>query len=282
MLPYTPLHHVLMKHFSALKKDVAALVMTSGNMGGEPICLGNREALRRLGNIADSFLFHNRDILIRCDDSVIRVNPASKEMLGMRRARGFTPSPVFLAASGPSVLGLGPELKCTLCVTKGDQAFVSQHIGDMENLETARFHTEILKHLTAVLQTEPELAVRDLHPGYMTSAMAQDPDGYVASHGIPVRMLQHHFAHAWSVLAENRHEGPALVLALDGTGYGEDGHCLGRGTAFRGHRPGGAAAAGQVFHHAPARWGGGRAPALAHRPGRALPDRLQRAGRGRP
>ncbi|MBN2140140.1 MAG: carbamoyltransferase HypF [Desulfovibrionaceae bacterium] len=230
MLPYTPLHHILLDHYRRIigPQRVPALVMTSGNARSEPICLGNREALSRLAAIADFFLLHDRDILIRTDDSVMRVNPAGGAPLVMRRARGFTPRPVFLAQDGPCVLGVGPELKCALCLTKSDQAFSSQHIGDLENLETLGFYKEILKHLEAVLEVEPRAVVHDLHPNYMTTGLARE---LAAKRGIPALALQHHFAHIHAVLAENRHQGPALGLALDGTGYGEDktiwgGECL--------------------------------------------------------
>lgn len=218
MLPYTPLHHILLEYFGELvgPERPPALVMTSGNMSSEPICLGNREALVRLSGIADGFLFHNRDILIRNDDSVMRVHPDTFEPIFIRRARGFVPEPVFLAGGGPCVLGLGPELKCTLTYTKDDQAFCSQHLGDMQNLECLHFHDEIRRHLASVLQVRPELVVRDLHPDYMTSHLAGEL-------GLPVAALQHHYAHAHAVLAENRCEEPALCLAMDGTGYGEDG-----------------------------------------------------------
>ncbi|WP_029893704.1 carbamoyltransferase HypF [Desulfohalovibrio reitneri] len=227
MLPYTPLHHVLFHHFRALRDSPPALVMTSGNRSGDPIALGNREALSRLSDIADLFLLHDRDILIRADDSVTRVLPAgpdcpkavetTRRTQFLRRARGWTPSPVFLPGDGPRVLGVGPELKNTLCLSKGDQAFVSQHIGDMENLETFGFHQEIQEHLRSILRVEPELLVHDLHPDYMTTRYAAEQDRW------PTAGLQHHFAHAHAVLAENRFEEPALCLALDGTGFGEDG-----------------------------------------------------------
>lgn len=218
MLPYTPLHHVLLRLYGALLPEgsAPALVMTSGNAGGEPICLGNREALRRLRSIADVFLLHDRDILIRTDDSVTRVNPVTGAPQFLRRARGFTPRPVFLEGEGPCVLAMGPELKNTLCVTRGDKAFVSQHIGDMHNLETLGFHREIAAHLPRILQVAPQAVVRDLHPDYMTTAEAEQS-------GLPALTLQHHFAHIHAVLAENRHDGPALGLALDGTGHGDDG-----------------------------------------------------------
>jgi hydrogenase maturation protein HypF len=222
MLPYTPLHHVL---FDALRAHLGpdeppALVMTSGNASSEPICLGNREALRRLAPIADLFLLHNRDILIRTDDSVVRPQPESEAprvFQFLRRARGYTPEPVFLAESGPPVLGLGPELKNTVCLTKADQAFVSQHIGDMQNLETFGFYKEIIRHLQTLLETAPVALVHDLHPDYLSTQYALEQTG------LPVLSIQHHYAHAHAVLAENKHVGPALAWALDGTGLGEDG-----------------------------------------------------------
>jgi hydrogenase maturation protein HypF len=227
MLPYTPLHIVLLRVVADLLEPglLPALVMTSGNMSAAPICLGNREALQRLGNIADIFLLHNRDILIRTDDSVVRPLPASgdapPEVQFFRRARGYTPSPVFLpplpGGAAPSVLGLGPELKNTLCLTKGDQAFVSQHIGDLENIETLGFFHEIAEHLQAILQTRAQALIRDLHPDYLSSRHAMQQTE------LPVFALQHHFAHIHAVLAEHRHQGPALGLALDGTGLGDDG-----------------------------------------------------------
>jgi hydrogenase maturation protein HypF len=227
MLPYTPLHHVLFSHLrQVLPEDSpAALIMTSGNMSSEPIALGNREALRRLGGVADFFVLHNRDILIRCDDSVLRINPASGQPEHFRRARGFTPTPIFLPVAGPSVLGTGPQLKCTLCLTKGDKAFVSQHIGDMENLETLSFYHEIRAHLTDILRTRPELIVCDLHPDYLTTRFALEQKE------LPVLQLQHHAAHIYAVAAEHGMLDPLLGLALDGTGFGEDrtlwgGECL--------------------------------------------------------
>ncbi|NDV28935.1 carbamoyltransferase HypF [Desulfovibrio sp. JC010] len=237
MVPYTPLHQVLLKYFSALGDSgkPSALVMTSGNMSSAPICIGNREALKRLPEIVDIFLFHNRDILIRVDDSVARSVPEfadteekESRTVFMRRARGFTPSPVFLAQDGPCVLGTGPELKNTLCLTKGDQAFTSQHIGDMQNLETANFWKEIRLHLQSILKVTPELIVHDLHPDYLTTGFAEEIS---KAEGIKTATLQHHYAHIHAVLAENKHQGPALGLALDGTGLGEDrtiwgGECL--------------------------------------------------------
>jgi len=219
MLPYTPLHHALFKFFAMLRPadTPVALVMTSGNAGGEPICLGNREALSRLAHIADILLFHNRDILVRVDDSVVRpcAVPGSRTLL-YRRARGYVPRPLHLGAKGACVLGAGAELKSTLCVTRGEWAFVGQHIGDLQNPECLKFYRELAEHLPAVLQARPEAVICDLHPEYWSTRFAREL-------GLPAHALQHHFAHVWSVLAEHQITGPALGLALDGTGYGEDG-----------------------------------------------------------
>ncbi len=227
MLPYTPLHHLVLHLLrTALAPDQPpVLVMTSGNLSSEPIALGNREALSRLGAIADVFLLHDRDILVRCDDSVVRINPVSEQPQFLRRARGFTPAPVFLPRKGPPVFGTGPQLKCTLALTKGDKGFVSQHIGDMENLETMGFWEEMRDHLQDILRTRPETLVADLHPDYLTTRFALEQKES------PVLRLQHHAAHIYAVLAEHRMLEPALGLALDGTGFGEDntlwgGECL--------------------------------------------------------
>jgi hydrogenase maturation protein HypF len=225
MLPYTPLHHVLLDAYArALPPGrLPALVMTSGNAGGEPISLGNREALARLAGIADGFLFHDRDILIRADDSVVRPLgpdaswPQGPGVMFLRRARGYVPSPVALAAAGPPVVGLGPMLKATLCPTKGGHAFPSQHIGDLDNLETIDFYQEILEHLLDVLRVAPVACVADLHPEYPSTRFALEQNRW------PVLRLQHHVAHIHAVLAEHRMLTPCLGLALDGTGLGEDG-----------------------------------------------------------
>ncbi len=220
MLPYTPLHHILFKYFAQQTTELSVLVMTSGNMSSEPIALGNREALKRLHALADVFLLHNRDILVRVDDSVVRVQNDTGKPQFFRRARGFAPRPVFMADKAPSVLGVGPELKNTLCYTRENEAFVSQHIGDMQNLEVYSFYEEIAEFLPQTLEVTVEAVIHDLHPDYMTTRFARE---YGKSHTIPVLGLQHHAAHIYSVLAENKFIGTALGLALDGTGYGEDG-----------------------------------------------------------
>ncbi len=216
MLPYTPMHLVLFHYMKKIlpPEKPAALVMTSGNSSSEPISLGNREALIRLCPIADYFLLHNRDILIRCDDSVVFV--PDRNPVFLRRARGYTPAPVFLAEKGPSVLGAGPELKNTICLTKNDHAYVSQHIGDLKNLETYDFFLETIHHFKNVLQEEPQAIIRDYHPDYLSSRYAHEESG------LPVFTLQHHFAHIFAVMAENRFQGQCLGVALDGTGLGLD------------------------------------------------------------
>ncbi|MFO8031691.1 MAG: carbamoyltransferase HypF [Desulfohalobiaceae bacterium] len=218
MLPYTPLHHVLLLHYQGLLAEdtPAALVMTSGNPSKEPLCLGNREARSCLGHIADSFLLHNRDILVRCDDSVLAQPGTTSSPILFRRSRGFVPAPVFLAKKGPSVLALGAESKNSICLTKADQAFISQHIGDLQNQETYAFFQQSIDHLQNILQTWPEALVADLHPDYLSSIYAREQNR------LPVIRLQHHLAHVHAVLAENQHEGPVLGLALDGTGLGLD------------------------------------------------------------
>lgn len=229
MLPYTPFHVLLFWRYREMLPAgrIPALVMTSGNAGGEPLCLGNREALERLAPLADAFLLHNRDILVRADDSVVRLARPPAALAGetaltiwYRRARGQVPRPIVLPEDGPCVLGTGPELKATLCFTRGRTAFVGQHIGDLENPAVFAFYEEAAAHLEALLEVQPERIVCDLHPDFLSTRFAERLS---AERHLPLRRLQHHFAHAWSVLAENAHAGPALALTLDGTGLGEDG-----------------------------------------------------------
>ncbi|MDZ7373748.1 MAG: carbamoyltransferase HypF [candidate division KSB1 bacterium] len=211
MLPYTPLHHLL------LQEGFRALVMTSGNLSEEPICIANEEAVERLASLADLFLVHNRAILVRCDDSVIRWLPGG-EFLPVRRARGFVPQPVVLPWPLRPVLAVGAELKNTVCLAAGTRATLSQHIGDLENLEALDFFQEAISHLRSILQIEPEVVAHDLHPDYLSTQWAEEnfrPERRVG--------VQHHHAHVASCLAENGREGPVLGLALDGAGYGPDG-----------------------------------------------------------
>jgi len=213
-LPYTPLHYLLLR-----EGKFKALVMTSGNLSEEPIAIDNHEAVTRLGGLADYFLVHNRDILLRCDDSVVRVAGGVTRQL--RRSRGFVPVPVFLKDDQPSVLAVGGELKNTVCLTKGKHAFLSQHIGDLENVESYSFFNEAVRHLERILEIRPEVIAYDLHPDYFSSKWALQQDER------PVVGVQHHHAHIASCMAENHLEGRVIGFALDGTGYGADGHIWG-------------------------------------------------------
>ena len=217
MLPYTPLQHLL------LAGDLAVLVMTSANRVDEPICIGNREAMRRLKGIADAFLVHNRDILVRCDDSVVMA--ASGAAFPLRRSRGYAPRPIALRKGYGEVLALGPQIKSTLCIVKKGYAFLSPHIGDLETPEARDFFHESLTLMERITECRPSLIACDLHPGYYTSReaqrMAEDEAGRV------VVAVQHHHAHTVSVMAENRIGGEVIGLAMDGTGYGTDGQVWG-------------------------------------------------------
>jgi hydrogenase maturation protein HypF len=208
MLPYTPLHTLL------FEEGHGALVMTSANFSEEPIVNENDEALSRLTGIADAFLLHNRPIYLKCDDSVTIY--LSGELRQIRRSRGYVPAPVSLRESGATVLGTGGELKNTITLLKGNHALMSQHIGDMKNFEAYRHFEQVVAHLQRLFQATPELVVHDLHPDYMTTRWAEQQC-------IPVLGVQHHHAHLVACLAENREEGPAIGLILDGTGYGSDG-----------------------------------------------------------
>jgi hydrogenase maturation protein HypF len=214
MLPYTPLHRLL---FSS--GDFTALVMTSANLSEEPICIGNDEALTRLEGIADCFLLHDRLIHFRTDDSVIRIFRGRSYPI--RRSRGYAPAPVPLTRSLRPVIGLGGELKNTVCLVKRDQAFLSQHVGDMENEETDSFFRKTVHHLEKILECRAEILAYDLHPGYLTTRYALEQEER------PTWGVQHHHAHAVSCLAEHGLDGPALAVTFDGTGFGEEGRIWG-------------------------------------------------------
>ncbi|MDR3568601.1 MAG: carbamoyltransferase HypF [Syntrophobacteraceae bacterium] len=208
-LPYTPLHFLLF--YGAPGR---ALVMTSGNRSDEPIVYENEDARLSLAGIADYFLFHDRDIFMRCDDSVAVVRGGRARCV--RRARGYAPVPVFLADSCPTVLGVGAELKNTVCLTRGKSAFLSPHTGDLENLETLRSFDHSILHLERILEIRPELIVHDMHPDYLNTRWA------LKQRDLPVLAVQHHHAHIGAVMAENGIDGPVIGLALDGTGFGAD------------------------------------------------------------
>ena len=209
MLPYAPLHYLI------LQNSFTALIMTSANLSEEPIAIANEEAVARLGGIADSFLTHNRDIYLRCDDSIVR--KTNRVTRFIRRSRGYVPTPVFLNHSPPPVLACGAELKNTVCLTKEDRAFVSQHIGDLENIATYNAFQETILHLQRILDIQPQAMVCDLHPDYLSTRYAKEQDR------LPVIEIQHHHAHIVSAMAENHLDGQVIGLAFDGTGYGPDG-----------------------------------------------------------
>jgi len=214
MLPYTPLHYLLFGDSPDDPPRFAALVMTSGNISEEPIVTSNEEAWERLGPIADWFVFHNRDIYMRTDDSVVRTLEGRERVL--RRSRGYVPHPVDLGVPLLEILACGAELKNTLCLTKGTYAILSQHIGDLENYETLVFFEETLANLKKLFRVEPRAVAYDLHPNYMSSRFALK---------LPLERkigVQHHHAHIASCMAENHLRGKVIGVAFDGTGYGTD------------------------------------------------------------
>jgi hydrogenase maturation protein HypF len=214
LLPCTPLHHLLL---DLIRRP---LVMTSGNSSEEPIAIGNAEAQARLATIADAFLFHDREIVTRYDDSVVRV--VEERPILLRRARGYAPLPVELPVATPRpLLAVGPHLKNTLTLAHGATAFVSQHIGDLETLEALEHFTGVLDRMQTLFRIEPEVAVRDLHPGYLSTRIAEELglDRVIA--------VQHHHAHIAAVMAEHGLTGPVIGVAYDGTGYGADGEVWG-------------------------------------------------------
>jgi hydrogenase maturation protein HypF len=221
MLPTTPLHVEL---FGGL--DLPALVMTSGNASDEPICRGNREALERLGPIADLLLLHDRDVVRRADDSVARGGAVP---FVVRRARGYVPEPLPLPVEAPApVLALGPFLQATACLAVGGEAFVSQHVGDLDGEPARAFLEEVVDGLEEFLQARGELVVVDQHPDYPSTALGER---LAAERGAPLLRVQHHLAHAAAVLAEHgAFPAPgtrAAAIALDGTGWGTDGTAWG-------------------------------------------------------
>jgi hydrogenase maturation protein HypF len=209
MLPYTPLHYLLLNH------GFAALVMTSANRTDEPIAIDNADAFERLADIADYFLIHNRDIYLRSDDSIVRHSAGYTRYI--RRSRGFVPIPLFLNHAVPPILACGAELKNTVCITKDDKAFLSQHIGDLENTITLDFFQLTVDHLQRILEINPGIIACDLHPDYLSTRFAREQKG---ARRIQV---QHHHAHIVSCMAEHRLEGAVIGLSFDGTGYGSDG-----------------------------------------------------------
>jgi len=287
MLPSTPIQFLLFHEAAGRPGGTEwlqdahdlLLVMTSANPGGEPLVTGNDEALERLDGIADALLLHDRDIVARCDDSVLRLGAGGAPQF-VRRARGYTPAPVKLARPGPSVLATGAWLKNTICITRGDEAFLSPHVGDLDNTATCGALIAAAQHLCEVLDVRPEAVAHDLHPDFFSTRFALE---FAAEHGLPAHAVQHHHAHVAAVAAEHGVDGPLLGLALDGIGLGDDGAAWGgellrvEGGAYRrlGHlstlaMPGGDAAAREPWR---------MAAAALHRIGRGAQIQQRFAGR---
>ena len=230
MLPYTAVHYLI---FHALLGSPAgarwlaeanglALVMTSANISGDPLVIEAGEAERRLADIADTMLHHDRDIAARADDSVVRAVGGAGMII--RRARGYTPHAIRLATPGPQVLALGAQLKSTVTMTRGELAYISQHVGDLDTPAAVAFHAETARALQGMLQARPELLACDWHNDFASTRLAEQLS---ASLDVPLLRVQHHHAHAGAILAEHRHEAPALAVALDGHGTGADGQSWG-------------------------------------------------------
>lgn len=273
MLAYTPLHHLLAAEVGG------PFVLTSGNVSDEPIAYADDDARTRLGGIADAFLTHDRPIHMRVDDSVVRV--VGDRPLLVRRSRGYAPQPVLTAQPAPRpLLAVGAELKSTVCLAAGRRAYLSHHIGDLENWETHRSFTAAIDHLQRLFAIEPAVVAHDLHPEYLSTKHALDLEG------VDLVGVQHHHAHIASCLADNLEAGPVIGVAFDGTGFGTDGTIWGGevliadllGFERVGHLdvvalPGGAAAIREPWRMAAAR--------LDHAYGGAVPDDLAVATRHR-
>lgn len=244
MLPYTPLHYLLfddrpltIDHASSsiVHRPLSALVMTSGNLSEEPIATGNEEARERLSKLTDAFLMHDRDIHVRCDDSVVRVFddrplnidhvPSSivrrpSSVFPIRRSRGYSPFPVKLPFDVPQLLATGSELKNTFCITNGNYAFLSHHIGDMENYETLQSFEQGVEHFERLFRVKPSAIAHDMHPNYLATRYALER---AERESLPTIAVQHHHAHVAACMAEHGLTEPVIGVSFDGTGYGDDG-----------------------------------------------------------
>ena len=222
MLAYAPLHHLIFAAAAPrLARDDAndfALVATSANPGGEPLITDDAEAHTRLRGIADLIVSHDREIVVRADDSVTQIIDGAPAFI--RRARGYTPEPIDLGADGPSLLACGGHLKATVTITRGREAFVAQHAGDLSDAETLRFYRETIDHLTKLAGVAPQAVACDMHPDYLSTRYAEET-------GLPLVPVQHHVAHVAAVAAEHGAHVPVLGVALDGHGYGADGAAWG-------------------------------------------------------
>ncbi|MBA2653761.1 MAG: carbamoyltransferase HypF [Gammaproteobacteria bacterium] len=226
MLPYTPLHYLLFHGFAGFpeqlnwlrEKQTTVLIVTSANTHNNPLLIKDDDAQIELRNIADTIISYNREILTRVDDSVLCL--VNKSPLFIRKARGYVPNAIKLPYAIPPTLAVGGHLKNTVCITRGDEAYVSQHIGDLENVATIDFFHETIMHLLKILDVQPEYVAHDLHPNFYSTRFAKD-------YGLPAIAVQHHHAHLAAVAAEHHVLDPALGLALDGYGYGDDGSAWG-------------------------------------------------------
>jgi len=217
MLAYAPLHHLL------FDEGLDVLVATSGNVSDEPIAYTNDDALKRLAPIADALLVNNRDIHTRVDDSIVRAVSIGgrAETTPLRRARGYTPIPVRAPFEMPPLLAVGPELKNTICISRGSELFLSHHIGDLKNDATRRSFDHAIGHLAGLLQVKPQLIAHDAHPGYMSTRFAREQSA------LPTLEVQHHHAHMAACMCEHGLSEPVVGVIFDGTGYGIDGHIWG-------------------------------------------------------
>ena len=252
MLPYTPLHYLLLSETQS-----QVLVMTSGNLSDEPIVTDNDEAIAKLGTLADAILMHDRDIHVPCDDSVMRVFEHTE--LPIRRSRGYAPFPVKLPFHAMPTLAAGGELKATFCLAVDEHAFMSQHIGDMQNLETMQAFERAMQHMQALFRISPEIIVADLHPGYLSSQWAE-----AHAQGRRLVKVQHHHAHIAAVMAEHGLPPSKSVIGVcfDGTGYGMDGAIWGGEVLIASYASFHASGALEVC--ATARWRCGHQASVSH------------------
>ena len=214
MLPYMPFHYLLFQYLKT-----SAIVLTSGNFSSEPILISNQAALDQFASVTDAVLLHNRDIFNRTDDSVVRIMGGVERIF--RRSRGYAPAPVRTTMNTDGILAFGAELTNCFCIGKGQKAFLSQHIGDLQGLETTRFYEQTIAQFLKLFRVEPSLLAVDMHPLYISTRTAQNFTG------VPVVAIQHHHAHIASCMIENHLDEKVIGVALDGTGYGDDGHSWG-------------------------------------------------------
>ena len=225
-MPCTPLHYLLFHEAAGSPEGMGwldlpqqlALLMTAADPGGEPLVIDNREALERLSGIADAFLVHDREVLARCNDSVARSGPGGLQLI--RRSGGYTPRAIKLPRSGPPVLAVGGQFRNTICVTRGDEAFVSQHLGDLDKAGCSDFFDATISRLLKFLEVKPALVAHDLDRSFHSTQFALD---FAHQRAVPAFAVQHHHAHVAAVLAEHGVGAPVIALALDGVGQGADG-----------------------------------------------------------